>query len=104
MTATLVYVTAENETAAKKIATTLIEERLIACANLLPGMTSIYRWEGAVQEETETAMILKTTVERLDAVTERIRQLHSYACPCVVGWQATGGNADFLSWIAAETR
>ena len=80
----------------------LVEERLAACVNVLPAMTSIYRWEGEVRQDSETVLILKTTEDRLDALTARVRALHSYDLPCVVALPIRGGNPAFLDWIAGE--
>ena len=66
-------------------------------------MTSVYRWEGAVQEDQETAIILKTRAEKIDALSARVKEIHSYDCPCVVALPVDGGNQEFLSWILRET-
>jgi len=103
MTAYMIYVTAPNENEALKIAQTLVDEQLVACANMLPGMTSIYRWNGGVRQDQEVSLFLKTTEDHIEAVTERVISLHSYDCPCVVNWPITGGNRAFLNWIESET-
>ncbi len=100
----LVYMTAGSHEEARKIGAALVEERLAACANVLDGMTSLYWWEGRVQDETETVLIAKTRAELLPLLTERVKALHSYECPCVVAVPLVGGNADYLDWLAAETR
>jgi periplasmic divalent cation tolerance protein len=99
----LVYMTAATAAEARRIGTALVEERLAACANVIDGMTSIYRWEGKVQNDQEAVLIAKTRHDLLDALTDRVKALHSYSCPCVVGLSITGGNAEFLDWIGAET-
>jgi periplasmic divalent cation tolerance protein len=98
-----VYVTTADESEADTIAATLLEENLIACANVLRGITSHYRWEGEVRRETEVAMLLKTRAVLAETVTERIKALHGYDCPCIVVWPIAGGNAEFLNWIGDET-
>lgn len=103
MTAVFVYVTAGSEAEAAAIARAVVEERLAACANVLPMIRSLYWWDGAVQDSGEAALILKTTEARAHALTARIRDLHSYECPCVVVLPITGGNSAFLAWIAKET-
>ncbi|MTJ80741.1 MAG: divalent-cation tolerance protein CutA [Telmatospirillum sp.] len=100
---TLLYCTAPDRATAAAIARTLVEEHLVACANILDGVLSLYRWEGRLAEEPEAVMIVKTQSVRAGEVTERIRALHPYQCPCVVALPVTGGNPDFLSWIADET-
>ena len=87
---------------AKAIARTLVNERLVACANILGKMTSIYQWQGALEEQEEVAVLLKTRRDLTDAVTERIKSLHSYDLPCVISLPIQGGNPDFLSWLQGE--
>lgn len=102
--ARLIYITTDGAEEARLIGRALVEARLAACANVLGPMTSIYRWEGAVQEGQEAVLIAKTTASLVDALTARVRALHSYECPCIVSVPIDGGNSDFLDWIAAETR
>jgi len=98
-----VYITASDADEARRLARALVESRLAACANVFDGMTSVYRWEGAVQESNEAVLIAKTREELVPALTEKIQDLHSYDCPCVVALPLTGGSDEFLAWIAAET-
>lgn len=100
----LIYATAANRDQALEIARILVGERLVACANVLGGAASVYWWEGKVEEGGEAVLICKTRSDLVEAVTQRITQSHSYACPCVVAVPLTGGNPAFLAWIAAETR
>ncbi len=104
MTATFVYITATDRDEATRIGRTLVEERLAACVNVIDGMTSIYRWEGAVQQETEAVLIAKTTEINVNKLIERVKAIHSYDCPCVVSWPIAAGNAPYLKWIDDETR
>lgn len=97
------YMTAANRQEAQIIARTLVEERLVACANILGDIESFYRWEGAVQNDAEVALILKTRSVKVNAVTQRIKALHSYDCPCVVALDIQGGNPAFIDWIVQET-
>ena len=103
MGAILVYITAGDRAEASRIGRALVEEKLAACANVLDGMTSIYRWQGDICEDSEAVLIAKTSEALAPALTERVRSLHSYDCPCVVTLPISGGNADFLDWIAAQT-
>ncbi len=103
MTVSLIYVTAASHDEAEKIGTALVEERLAACANILGEMTSIYRWEDAVQREPEVVMIVKTRRERADDVIARIEQLHSYDTPCAIEIGIGRGAGKFLNWIVEET-
>ncbi|HAA91801.1 MAG: divalent-cation tolerance protein CutA [Rhodospirillaceae bacterium] len=104
MSACLVYVTASDKAEAEKIGRTAVEEKLAACANVLGGHMSIYRWQGEVQQDQEVGLLLKTMEGHVAALTERILALHSYDCPCVVTWPLTGGNPDFLAWIESESK
>lgn len=98
----LLYVTCGNNHEAKTIAHTLINEQLIACANILGKMTSVYRWEGSVREDDEVAVLLKTRRDMEVRVTERIKEIHSYDLPCVIGLPIQGGNTDFIRWLNCE--
>lgn len=104
MDAMFVYITVASEDEASRLARTLVEERLVACANLGGGMRSIYRWQGRIEEAEEIIVIAKTREDLLDSVTERVRALHAYECPCVVGLPVVGGNPDYLAWLASETQ
>ena len=77
--------------------------RLAACANTIDGMRSVYRWDGAVREDGEAVLIAKTRADLLDRLTDRVRALHSYDCPCVVGLPIVGGNQSFVEWIGSAT-
>ena len=99
----LVYVTAKDEAEAKTIARAVVGERLAACANVLGRIDSVYWWQCRVCEDNEVALLLKTSAERKSELIHRIKELHSYECPCVVCLPIADGNRDFLHWIAAET-
>ena len=99
-----VYVTAPDRESAMTLARTLVGERLAACANIILGVTSVYRWEGEVEETEEVALILKTATECFDALSERVRALHSYSVPCVVAWPIVAGNPEYLEWVGRESR
>lgn len=103
MSVKFLYVTAPSGDEAGRIGAALVEERLAACANILEGMRSVYWWEGAVQEEREAVLILKTTADKLAAAIERVQALHSYDVPCVVALPVEAGNAAFLDWVGKET-
>jgi periplasmic divalent cation tolerance protein len=100
----MIYITTSSRDEALRIGRTVVADRLAACANVLPGVTSVYRWQGEVQEDGETALILKTRSDLVERITQRVKELHSYDCPCVVALPIAGGNPDFLQWIAEETR
>ena len=97
------YVTAADEAEARRLGRLLVEERLCACANVLGGMTPIFRWQGEIREDSEAVLIAKTRAALVEKATARLREAHSYDCPCVVALPIAGGNPEFLGWIAAET-
>jgi periplasmic divalent cation tolerance protein len=103
MTHRLIYVTASSLDQAKSIGQKLVEERLVACVNILPHMTSIYRWQGKLEEAEEVVMIVKTTESLVERVISRVRELHSYECPCIVAVPIVAGDPAFLAWISRET-
>ena len=83
---------------------TLVEERLAACGHLIDAIRSIYRWEGAVQDEPEARVALHTRRSLVPAVVERTRELHPYDIPCVIAMSLNSGNPEYLRWIVEETR
>lgn len=99
----LVYITAADEEEAQEIGRAMVEARLAACANVLPGMVPIFRWEGAIDEGRESVLILKTTQSRVDALVDAVEAMHSYDCPCAVVLPIVGGSRAFLDWISQET-
>ncbi|MBI9077248.1 MAG: divalent-cation tolerance protein CutA [Desulfatibacillum sp.] len=104
MDAILVYMTAPNMDEARAIASALVEERLAACANVLPHMESVYQWKGKMERDSEVVVIAKTKASLADRLTARVLELHSYEVPCVVTMPVTGGNPAFLAWIDGETQ
>ncbi len=103
MTMSIIYITAGTRDEARAIAEALIAERLIACANILGDMESIYRWQGAIERENEIAMIVKTRKDLVGKTIARITDLHSYTTPCAIELAIGAGNPDYLAWLAEET-
>lgn len=103
--ATFLYVTAPDEAAAGKLADALVEARLAACVNIIPGMRSVYRWEGRIESASELVLIVKTTASAAPKARDLIRRLHPYEMPSIVAFDASsaGSNPDFLAWIASES-
>ncbi|MBB6306140.1 divalent-cation tolerance protein CutA [Xanthobacter tagetidis] len=99
----LVYTTFPDRAAAEQAARALLDQRLIACANILPGMVSLYRWEGKTERADEVVMLLKTTAARADDVVAAVAALHPYEVPALLVLPVAGGGAPFLAWISAET-
>jgi len=103
-TACLVYITAPNREQARRLACTLVEERLAACANILSDVESHYWWQGKLESSNEVSLILKTTSSLETALIARAKALHPYDCPAIVTMPIQNGFQPFLDWIAAETR
>jgi periplasmic divalent cation tolerance protein len=99
----LVLTTAPDMTRAQTLVDTLVEERLVACGSLLPGMLSTYRWNDAVQRETEVLVLLKTTAARAQAVLERVPQLHPHEVPEVLVLPVEAGHGPYLEWVRRES-
>ena len=99
-----IYVTAATTADAERLAEELVDRRLIACANVFPPMTSTYRWKGRVERESEVAMVLKTTEDRVDDVLSAIETLHPYEVPCAVAWPVDAGIPAYLAWVHEATR
>lgn len=100
----MIYGTAASPAEARKIAHVLVAEKLVACVNLLDGCTSVYRWQGAVEEGAETVFIAKTTKALSGEALTRIKALHSYEVPAAVICDIAGGLTAYLAWIASEVR
>lgn len=82
---------------------TLVEERLAACVNVVPGATSVYRWEGKLCEDVESLMVVKTSDAKADALMARIKALHPYVNPELVVLPVGGGSEAYLKWVLEET-
>ena len=98
-----VCVTAPSLAEAEAIGRAMVEARLAASVNIVPGVSSFYWWEGALHEGDETMLWAKTRADLVEPLTAKVKALHSYACPCVIALPITGGNPDYLAWIDAET-
>jgi len=100
--ARIVLTTTANLEEAERLARTLVEERLAACASLVPNVRSIYRWQGKVEDSTETVLLIKTVAEQLPALEARILELHSYETPEFLVLGVDGGSAGYLDWLMAS--
>ncbi len=92
----------DAETAAR-VARALVEERLAACVNRLPGIASTYRWHGEIHDEAEALLLIKTTRERFDALRDRLAELHPYEVPELIALDIADGLPAYLDWLARET-
>lgn len=102
MSVVFVYITTETRDEAETISARLVEERLAACTNIISPMLSLFHWNGAVEKETETVLIAKTTQNRFQALCDRVKKLHSYECPCVIALPVVAGSAEYLKWVEEE--
>ena len=99
----LVLCTCPDEETGNRIAETLVVERLAACVNRLPGLLSIYQWQGKLERDTETLLLLKTTNARFDALRARLRALHPYDLPEIIAIPVTRGLPEYLRWVSTCT-
>jgi len=97
--ALVVLVTFPDAEAARRIVTTLVEERLAACGNLVPGVESIYRWQGTVETASEILVILKTEINRYAALETRLKELHPYEVPECLALSVAAGSLPYLHWL-----
>lgn len=102
-TPAIVLTTIGADTDAAVLARTLVDERLAACVNVLPAMTSVYRWKGAVETEREQQLVIKTTRDAVPALEARLRTLHPYELPEFLVLDAAG-SASYSAWIEENTR
>lgn len=100
MTALVCFCTCPDTDTAQRIADVLVEERLAACVNVLPGLRSVYRWRGAIERADEVLLLIKTVRERLEPLTARVASLHPYELPELVAVEIAGGLAAYLDWVA----
>lgn len=98
----VVLCTLPSPEVAAEVARAVVGERLAACVNLVPAVRSIYRWEGAVEDATETLAIIKTTAEGYAALAARVTELHPYAVPELLALPVAAGHAPYLAWVAAS--
>ncbi len=100
----LVLVTLPTVEKAADLGRTLVEEGLAACANLVPGVRSIYRWEGKLQDEGEVLMLVKTRAALFEQLRSRVVSLHPYQCPEVLQLDVAAGHAPYLDWVRASVK
>jgi len=100
----MIYITAGSKDEAVMIGKSLINARLAACVNIIENMTSMYMWDGKLQDANEIILIAKTTKQRVPDLIEKVNALHSYECPCIVSLPVSDGNPAFLKWVADEVQ
>ena len=99
----IAYVTAKDADEARRIGRTLVDSRLAACANIIGSMQSIYRWKDAIVVDSEAVLILKTRTSLFDALSAKIKSIHSYDNPCILALPVECGAPEYLDWLAAQT-
>lgn len=99
----VVYITVPNPEEGEKIARALVEKRLAACVNILPGLRSIYRWQGKICDDKELLLMAKTTVALFDALEKEVKALHSYKVPEIIALPIVAGSKEYLNWIEENT-
>ena len=100
----VVFMTAPDADVAGRIASTLVDERLVACVNILPGLRSLYRWEGKLCDEGEVLCLMKTRLDLFPALRDRIAALHPYQVPEIIALPLAAGSAPYLDWVCQSTR
>jgi periplasmic divalent cation tolerance protein len=103
-TAIIIFITASSEEEAKKIATALVKEKLVACANIIPKIISIYWWENKVCQEDEVMLIAKSTQPLFSTIKDRVKSLHSYKVPEIISFPISEGLPEYLNWIEDVTK
>jgi len=99
----VVLMTAGSQEEAEKIAASLVRTMLAACVNIIPGITSVYRWQDEVQRDQEWLLLAKTRRDVLDDLTRHVQALHSYDVPEVIALPIVGGSESYLRWLDRET-
>ena len=98
----LIYITTKDESEAKELGRRLIEAKLAACVNILPNMTSVYKWKGVIEESRESVLLAKTVETKVDALTALVAKYHSYENPCVLSFSVDNGREEYLKWLRGE--
>lgn len=98
------HLTAPDQTTAEGLARALVEERLVACVNVIPGARSFYRWNGSVTVDDEWLLIAKTRAGLVERVCARVLELHPHEVPCVLSLPVAGGHRNYRAWVLAETQ
>ncbi|SME89883.1 divalent-cation tolerance protein CutA [Desulfovibrio gilichinskyi] len=100
---TLIYITASDAEEARKIGCELLTRHFVACVNVIDKMESMYWWEGRLESSTEAILLVKTVPSLVGKVTETVKNMHSYDCPCIVAVESKEGNSEFFEWVESQT-
>lgn len=98
-TNSIVYITTPNVEAAKQLSYKLVDGKYAACVNIIPQLTSIYKWEGKMNEDSELLLMVKTTTDKVDDLSKFVRENHPYSVPEVISVKIDNGNVDYLNWV-----
>ena len=98
----LIYITTSSEEESCSIGEKLVEERLVACANIIKEIKSFYWWEGNLEKDQESVLVVKTLASKIDDIIRRVKELHSYENPCVVAFPIIAGSREYLDWLERE--
>jgi periplasmic divalent cation tolerance protein len=99
----IVFCTIDSADAARKLARRLVQDRLAACVNIIENVTSVYKWEGRIEEDAELLLVIKTQDSRLQELMDRISEIHPYDVPEILSWPVQKGSKAYLEWVVAET-
>ncbi len=99
----IVFCTIDSAEAARKLARRLVQDRLAACVNIIENVTSVYKWEGRIEEDAEFLLVIKSQDSRLRDLMDRIAELHPYDVPEILSWPVQKGSRAYLDWVVAET-
>ncbi|MCS7163879.1 MAG: divalent-cation tolerance protein CutA [Thermodesulfovibrio sp.] len=100
----VVLITVPNEDEAVKISRTLVEEKLAGCINIIKNVRSIYFWKGKIEDEPEVLMVVKTKSELFEELEKRVKSLHSYTVPEIIGLEIKKGSESYLNWLSEVTK
>ena len=100
----MVLSTIDQRSTALSLAHRLVDENLVACVNIIPGISSVYKWQGKIEESSEVLLVLKSTQDRVEAMTMRLQELHPYDVPEILVLPVEGGSVAYLEWVEKVTR
>jgi periplasmic divalent cation tolerance protein len=98
----LLYITASNREEAISLSQELLNQRLVACTNIMEHVTAMYHWQNEIEQAHEAVIIAKTLSSHIERVSARVKELHSYSNPCVVAVPIVGGSKEYIDWLTAE--
>ncbi len=100
----IILTTCSSAEQAQRIASSLVEDALAACVNIVAGMQSVYQWQGSLHSDAEHLLLIKSRVERFDEIAQRIKTLHNYELPEIIAVSIVAGSQDYLAWLSDATK